>query len=318
MVQWRRRPWLAVGWFWYLGTSIPIIGLVQVGESAMADRYTYLTLLGPVVALVWSVPDNWVRSRVKRVGVIGASALALGALVITTRGQIYYWRDTATLFSHAVAVTGENASAQVGWGIGLEHEGQLPEALAHYQRAIALAPGDRDAYLKAGHVLMAEDRWSEAAETMSSLLAINSRDLLAHENLGVILPHLGRAGEARDHWETAVSVAPDETDALNNLAWLLATDPDPALRNGPRAVALAEHACALTDYKQTVFIGTLAAAYAEAGRFADAITAAKKACANAESHGETASLRLNQELLALYERHEPYHETAQKLVPDTH
>jgi len=102
---------------------------------------------------------------------------------------------------------------------------------------------------------------------------------------------------------------------LNNLAWLLATCSDGGIRDGKRAVQLAEHACKSTQSKVTVFLGTLAAAYAEAGRFDEAIATAQKACANASAKRETQLLQSNQNLLALYQQHQPYHEAAEKLVP---
>jgi tetratricopeptide (TPR) repeat protein len=231
-------------------------------------------------------------------------------LLLLTSTQIQYWRDSVSLFSHALAVTGPNPGAEGGLAIGLEHAGQPDEALIHYRRAESLNPDDPDNFAKSGRLLMQQQRWAEAEADTRQVLALQPDDFYAHENLGVILPQLGRATEGLQHWETALKLHPDALDLLNNLAWLLATSPDPALRDGPQAVTLAEHACQLTGWQKTIYIGTLAAAYAEAGRFDDAITTAQKACARARSQGETALLQRNQELLTLYQQHHPWHDPA--------
>lgn len=313
----RTRPWLVVGWFWYLGMSLPIIGLIQVGEAAMADRYTYLTLIGPVLALVWLIPESWFRrggdslsSKTAAVPILLLTSCAaiLAALLLLTSRQIQTWRDTISLFSHALAVTGPNPGAEGGLAVGLERAGQLDEALAHYRRAQTLNPDDPDNFAKSGHLLMQQKHWAEAAADIQQVLALQPDDFYAHENLGVILPQLGRGVEGLQHWQTAAKIRPDALDLLNNLAWLLATSPDPALRDGPQAVQLAERACQLTGWQKTICLGTLAAAYAEAGRFDDAIATAQKACTHASAQGEADLLQRNQQLLALYQQHQPWHD----------
>jgi len=132
---------------------------------------------------------------------------------------------------------------------------------------------------------------------------------MAQSNLGNWLLDRGKQAEAEMHYHEALRLNPDFTDALNNLAWLLATCPDASVRNGARAVPLAEHACVLTEYKQTIYVGTLAAAYAEAGRFDDAIATAEKAVRLAEQNHELELLQKNRELLELYRAHRAYHET---------
>jgi len=229
-------------------------------------------------------------------------------LLLLTNRQLQYWRDSVTLFAHAIAVTPPNPGAENGLAIGLEHAGKAEEALAHYRRAESLNPTDPDNFMRSGRLLMEQKRWAEAADDTFQALALQPMNFPAHENLGVILPQLGRAGEGLDHWKTALNLHPNAPDLLNNLAWSLATNPDPALRDGPRAVTLAEKACALADWQKTVFMGTLAAAYAESGRFDDAISTAQKACANATARGESNLLARNQELLARYQQHLPWHD----------
>lgn len=315
LLQIRRRPWLTVGWLWYLGTALPVIGLVQVGGAAMADRYSYLILIGPVFALVWSLPDAWANRKPAQYVLAAGATGVLGGLLVLTRIQTLYWQDTITLFTHTIAVTGDNGEAETSLACGLERAGRLEEALVHDRRAIALNPNDRENYVNAGHVLMLLNQWAEAAEDSSTALTMDPNDLTSHETLGIVLPHLGRYAEAAQHWDAVLKIAPDNSDALNNFAWLLATCPEPSVRDGKRAVELASQACQLTRFKVTYCLGTLAAAYAEAGRFDDAIAAAQKACAGASAQGDQDLLKKNQELLALYRQHKPYHEAAEKLVP---
>jgi protein O-mannosyl-transferase len=310
-----RKPYLAMGWFWYLGTAVPIIGLVQVGETAMADRYTYIPLIGPVIALVWLVSEKWKHEVFQKIILTTSGIALLAALAMTTHRQIGHWENTTTLFEHALEVTGENASAQSGLGIALEHEGRISEAMVHYRISLALNPADTQTSYNLGQLLVKRENWPEAGELFSTVLAGNPNDLNAHLMLGTILPHLDRNPEALQHLETALQINPDATEAMNNLAWNLATSEDPKIRDGTRAVQLAERACSLTGGGKTALIGTLAAAYAEAGRFDEAVATAQKACALAEKSGEPDLLQKNLELLELYRAHKPYREIPAKVVP---
>ena len=309
------KPYLAIGWFWYLGTMIPVIGLVQVGGQGMADRYTYLPLIGLVISVVWWLAELWKRNRFQKIFLATITAFALLASVITTRKQLQFWRDTENLFSHTVAVTGDNYLAQLAWGNGLEHAGRASEAMVQYRVAIQIYPTDVQGYRALGQLLVKQQYWPEAAETLAKGLEISPDDAASHASLADALQHLGRKTEAVQHLEAALRADSNSPEILNNLAWLLASSPEADLRDGPRAVQLAGHACELSRWQKTLFIGTLAAAYAEAGRFDEAITTAQRAIANAEKLGETALAEKNRELLALYQTHQVYHEPREKLVP---
>ncbi len=161
--------------------------------------------------------------------------------------------------------------------------------------------------------VQADDPLTVASD--EAILRAHPDDAATHASLADILSRQGQSAAAREHYEAALRLEPDQVVCLNNLAWLLATSGDARLRNGAEAVQHAERACALTQYQKTVFLGTLGAAYAEAGRFAEAIATAQKACANATARGETALLARNQVLLALYQSHQAYHEPPEKLVP---
>jgi tetratricopeptide (TPR) repeat protein len=304
--QFFRRPYLAVGWFWFLGTAVPIIGLVQVGEQAMADRYTYIPLIGPVISLVW-LGAEFFQSR--KFFLAAVSTVILAACIGLTTRQLQFWRDTVVLAGHNVAVTPQNASAYFLLGLGLEHAGETNRAIPCYRVATAIFPGNIEAHRNLAYLLRRQDHLAAAEEEYYTLLAMNPDDLAAQLGLADIFNHLGRPDKAAAHFNEALRIKPDSTEAMNNLAWTLATSPDTNVRDGKRAVELAERACELTHYQKTIYLGTLAAAYAEAGRFDDAIAMAQKACAMASESGEQDLLKRNQELLALYRAHKPYRET---------
>jgi cytochrome c-type biogenesis protein CcmH/NrfG len=317
LCQLTRRPWLAVGWFWYLVTMLPVIGLVQVGGQGMADHYTYIPLIGPVISLVWLIPEKWFGAGFARGLLATGAIMALTTSVLLTRHQIQYWKNTVSLFQHTVEVTGENAMAEYILGLGLEHEGRISQAMIHYRIATSSSPTVKDAYYCLGRLLRQQEQWTEAEHTYSALLTMLPDDLTGHLGLADTLLHLGRKTEAIEHLDKALQQDPQDPEALNNLAWLLAANQEAPLRDGMHAVALAERACELTHYQVTVMVGTLAAAYAEAGRYDDAVATAQKACALATTSGNQELLQRNQELLALYRNHRPSHSIDEQTVPAT-
>ena len=165
----------------------------------------------------------------------------------------------------------------------------------------------------AGARMLTDNRLTVASD--EAILRNHPEDAATQASLAEILNWQGQPAAARTHYETSLHWQPDQPVCLDQLAWLLATSADARVRNGPAAVIHAERACVLTQYKNTEFLGTLAAAYAEAGRFDEAIATAEKACATATAGGETGLLARNQEWLALYQSHQPYHEPPEKLVP---
>jgi tetratricopeptide (TPR) repeat protein len=299
--QLARRPCLAAGWFWYLGTSVPIIGLVQVGGQAMADRYTYLPLIGPVISLVWLAAEVF-QSR--RILLSAATAMVLAAFAGLASRQVQFWRNTVVLFEHNIAVTPENAAANYTLGLGLEHAGDTNRAVVCYRVATAIFPGDVEAHKNLAHLFCQQGHWTAAKEECDALLALNPNDAASHLSLAQVAGHFGRADETVFHLNEALRLNPDFVEAMNNLAWTLSASRAANLRNGARAVELAKRACELTHFKKTIYIGTLAAAYAEAGRFDEAMATAQMAIALAQQNGEPDLLQKNQELLERYRRHQ--------------
>ena len=248
------------------------------------------------------------------------SALEVAPRFKEARGKLGYvllfqkkYEAAASQFSEIIRLHPTNIFAHEYLGHALVAEGKYAEAQAEYQAALQLMPDDADLQT----TLAANTQKIQASQTLAGLneiLKTNSTPEI-HVQIAAMQTILGDYPEAVEHDREALRLNPDSPDGLNNLAWLLATCPDAKVRDGARAVELAEHACQLTQFKATVFLGTLAAAYAEAGRFNDATTTAQKACALASAAGEKELLKRNQELLALYQSHQPYHERPAKVIP---
>jgi len=277
LVLWaaRTKSYAAVGWFWFLGTLVPVIGLVQVGNTPVADRFTYVPQIGLYLAVAWAIRDLTVSWRHRRQALGTVVTMVITALMVCAWKQTSYWRNSESLWTHTLACTSDNFIGCYNLGTALLQKGDVDEAIAQYQQALQIKP--------------------DFAE--------------AHSNLGNALFQKGKVDEAIAHCQRALQIKPDSPDVLNNLAWLLATGPDAHIRDGVQAVRYAGRACELTHYQKTIYIGTLAAAYAEAGRFDDAISMAEKACTLASAAGEHGLLKRNQDLLASYLKHQPYHET---------
>lgn len=417
VMQVRQRPYLAVGWFWYLGTLVPVIGLVQVGDQAWADRYTYLPLIGLFIAVIW-LAGEVIKSRTVAwtlAGVIGV------ALMAATEAQLGCWRNTRTLFERANRVTKNNymaitilgselakdgkleeakgyyktalrlnpnfPEAHFYLGNALDQEGRLDEAVAEYKKALWFQPTQAQTHIFLGMALAREKKYDAAIENYEAALkldpdsavaennlariyqTLNQFDAaiahyqaalgidptlaIAHNNLGILmiqngnvsegirqlrealklkpdhaeteynlaqaltqqgrwveaaglfaktigghpndpnahyefalaLGHLQQTREAMSEYARALLLRPDFPDALDGLAWILSTDPRPEFRNGVEAVTMAERACALTGQQDPARLKTLAAAYAEAGRFGEAVKTSQTAKALADKTG---------------------------------
>ena len=180
--------------------------------------------------------------------------------------------------------------------------------MAHYRKAVSAQPMVKEAFQALGRILSQRGEWAKAEATYTAMLAYNPDDFTAQLGLATTLPHLGRKAEALTHLQIAIQNCPATPDALNNLAWTLATQPEAEMRDGARAVELAERACKLTGYQEIIMVGTLGAAYAEAGRFDEAVATAQKACALATEQGKDELLKINQRLLESYRQRQPVRE----------
>jgi tetratricopeptide (TPR) repeat protein len=205
--QVRRRPYLVVGWLWYLGMLVPVIGLVQVGRQAYADRYTYLPTVGLLIALSWLVGELVARSRPRRAVAVGAAVAALAVLSALTVRQVPLWKDTRTLFSHALAVTHDNPVAHEELGEALLQEGQAQLAVPQFEEALRLLPGYPEAHANLGGALGVLGRYDEAiAHFRVALRSLDEPE--TRQNLAYTLAQLGRMDEAIPEYEAALRLDP--------------------------------------------------------------------------------------------------------------
>lgn len=219
--QRRRRPWVAVGWLWFLGTLVPVLGLVQVGLQARADRYTYLPIIGVQLAVLWSLRDIVVSGPARRRAALVAGA-ALVALAGVTWRQLGVWRDSLTLFDHALAVTRGNYVAHDNRGFHLAGLGRLDEAMSAYRAALALRPDYLNANNNLGHALVQLGRAAEAVPPLRAALAANPSHLEVRNNLANALSDLGQLAEAMEHYEFVLARRPAHANALNGSGVVLA------------------------------------------------------------------------------------------------
>jgi tetratricopeptide (TPR) repeat protein len=218
----RRRPWLAAGWFWFAGALVPMIGIVQVGSQAMADRYLYLPSIGILVALVWLVADLGLPRRLPRwlSGALAGSLLA--ALAAATILQASYWKDSETLFGRTLAVTTGNVVIHMALADFLEDERRFGEALAHAREAVRLRPGAAVTHGALGNAFAALGRHGEAVAAYREALGLGSDQPEIPYNLGNSLAALGRHGEATAAFGEALRRRPGHANAHANLAASLA------------------------------------------------------------------------------------------------
>ena len=413
-INFRKRPWLVVGWLWYLGALVPVIGIVQVGLQARADRYTYIPLIGIFIGITWGVADLTMAWPRRKIALAAAALMVVGACGGLASFQVRQWKNSETLFHHALAATTDNMIAHNQMGIALAAQGKNDEAAIHFAEAVriqphyllalgnlglslvrqgkpeegmgyfraalAINPRNAKVHFNLGLALAIEGKFKEAASEFEAACqldpgSVNFRIVLAealaklgktneaagyfqealklqpnhaqaHWRYGMLLASTGKLKEALDHlrkavrlqpsvpiyldlasvltragqsdaavtqYREALRLQPDSPLALTSLAWVLAVDPSDRIRSGPEAVTLAERACQLTQFRDPPFLGNLAAAYAEAGRFEDAIRTAGQARDLARAVGNQQLAERNQQLLEMYRAGKPFHESVQTL-----
>lgn len=210
-------PYLAVGWFWYLGTLVPVIGLVQVGMQARADRYTYIPLVGIFLMLAWGVTDVFGQWRQAKSVLAALSLVACSACLAFTWVQIQNWRNSETLFGHAIEVTAGNYLGYYGLGGALRDQGRLDEAVSCYREAIRIFPGFDIAYGGLGDVCLRQNRIEEAIGHLSEAIRLNPGTPEEHIDLGIALDKSGKGGEAISQMLEAIKISPDSANAHYNL-----------------------------------------------------------------------------------------------------
>lgn len=271
----RSRAWLLVGWLWFLGMLVPMLGLVQVGMQARADRYTYLPLIGLTIAVAWSAAEAVRGRRGARIAVCSAAILVLGSLGAATAAQLRHWRDPVSLHQRAVSVTAPSSISYERLALALRRSGRGEEAIPALERAIALSPGTGQPHLALADLRARQGELEEAVALYQTGLALEPDDPLGQANLGLALVRLLRLEEARPHLERALALneaagadglRPEElaaphvalADALGDAGEL-----DAAIAHYRRAQAL--------DPEQRRAGGHLAVTLAQARRYQEAL-----------------------------------------------
>ncbi len=242
----RARPYAWTGWLWYLGTLVPVIGIVQVGLQSSADRYTYVPLVGIFVIVAWGVPELAARWRLAARAIPVAAAVAVGACAVAARVQVGYWRDGFTLWDHALAVDPGNYYAHTGVAIAAADAGRAEEASRHFAEAIRIAPDYAEAYHGWGLLLAHQGRLDEAITRYDAAVRLKPDFVAAQNNLGAALASAGRFADAASHYREALRLVPDDPTVRANLGQALArqgrldeavAELDRALRLDPRMAA---------------------------------------------------------------------------------
>jgi tetratricopeptide (TPR) repeat protein len=213
----RKRPYYVVGWLWYFVTLVPVIGLVQAGPQAMADRFTYLPLIGLLMIIAYGLPNILAGWRYRRVALCTSGGLVLLACMVTTMSQVKLWQNSIRLFNHALKVTVNNAIIHNNLGLALAVQGRSEDAIAHYVEALRLKPYFVEAHNNLGNALVSQEKYQEAIDHYAECLRIMPNFAKAHSNLGVALARQGKNQEAIVHYIEALRIKPDDADAHYNL-----------------------------------------------------------------------------------------------------
>jgi tetratricopeptide (TPR) repeat protein len=300
----RRWPYLAVGWLWYLGTLVPVIGLVQVGQQAMADRYTYVPLIGIFLLLSWGASDLTAAWRRSRPVLAVATGMVLAACLVLTWNQISYWSSNRALWEHAIAATARNPLAHYSLGNLFNEMGRPEAARDEYRKAVEEDPGFVSAHLNLGVVLQSLGQKEEALAEFAKASELDPGAALPHFNLGNVLNDLGQREQARAEYQKAIALDPEDALSHHNLGAVLRDlhrleealaeyrkaselDPKDALIHynlGLVLTDLGQHNEAIAEYVQTLRLRpdypeafcNLGQVLLEEGRFSEALTMLRK------------------------------------------
>lgn len=339
----RKKPYLLIGWLWYVGMLVPVIGIVQVGLQSIADRYTYLPSIGITFAVVWLIRSWMQQFRLRRICVGIGTALAAAGLLFGTWIQTYYWKNTLTLFQHTLRVTADNHPVKLYYARALSKAGEVdeaieltlqvhqafpnlaeaaaqlgslylqtnntPAAIEYLQTALAMRPKNADEYLgRLGAVYALQEEYETAAHYYQQALQINPRKAALLNDLAVVRKNQEHFPEAVALWKQAVSCEPFFAPALKNLAWTLATCRDETVRDPNAAFAYAQRACAPAGADSPAHLDTLAAACAARGDYPKAAALIEEAlCAPSLRNSPEFKAAL-EERLRLYKNGRPYRE----------
>jgi tetratricopeptide (TPR) repeat protein len=204
-------------WLWFIGTLVPVIGLVQAGDQAMADRYTYLPSLGVLILTIWGACELTAGRHYPVIALAGVGFAVLILCIVFTRQQLAHWQDSEVLFRHALEVTENNYIARGGLGTALAKKGQIDEAIIQFQETLRLEPAFADARYNFGNLFLRNGQIDEAISQYREVIRLKPDYALAYNNLGYALYRKGRNKEAINQFQEAIRLKPDYALAHNNL-----------------------------------------------------------------------------------------------------
>jgi tetratricopeptide (TPR) repeat protein len=337
----KTKPYFGVGWLWYLGTLVPVVGLVQAGLwPAIADRFTYVPLIGLFIVIAWGAPEIIAKFHSKRVVLIVSATIVLSAFMICTSYQVRHWQNSVALFTHTLNVNYDNSLAHYELGNALKQQGKFDKALFHYSKALQINPNFAEVHNNLGHTLAHQKDYKNAIYHYNEALRIKPKYAEAHNNLGTALAYQGNFKDAVYHfnkalesnpkyagayynlgklyanhgktekavilYRKALDCNPEMIQALYNLSWIDATHENEKYRDGAKAIELAEKLSKITQYNQPLALDALAAAYAEVGNFDEAVSTAEKALELALIYGPKELALGLKKRLKLYQAGWPY------------
>jgi tetratricopeptide (TPR) repeat protein len=249
-------PYLMVGWLWYLGTLVPVIGIIQVGSQSMADRYTYIPLIGVFIMIVWGFTDlfGWVRHGKAALGV--TSTLVFALLIVATWVQIGFWKNNETLFRHALQVTNNNDVAHLNVGYALFDKGDVDSAIKHYREALQINPANPKAYINLGEAFETRKDTKTAIGYYLKGLELDPNNADAHTALGTLFAGVGNTDEAVKHFNEALKINHGYIEAHNNLGNLMLHigNYDEAIKHYTEALSIDPHQAEIYNNLGTAFI----------------------------------------------------------------
>jgi len=217
-----KHRYLLTGWLWYLGTLVPVIGLVQVGSQAMADRYSYITLTGLFIIIAWGIPELVGKWKYKKIALAISALLVVSSVSVCTWFQAGYWRDSITLFQHSLDLSQDNHIAHLHMAKALCESGKPDEGVKEYRIYLQMRPNDADVISNLGVELISQNRLDEGIAEYKRYLQIKPNDPNMHNDIGVALCRQGELDEAVEYFTRALRIKPDFAAAHNNLGYTLA------------------------------------------------------------------------------------------------
>ncbi len=292
--HWRfRYRWFPVGWFWFLGTLVPVIGFVQIGLQAWADRHAYVPLIGIFLIIACALDELWAARQSSHRFIISGTGIFLCLCLVLARQQLYCWRSSVALFSQAIAVNPNSPVAQNLLGTAYNGEGRLTDAIGHFSDAVRLQPLNGEYQYNLGRDLINAGKFAGAEDHLTAALKQMPEDPVLHNTLGVALMQAGRPLEAESEFSRAIALQPDYSKPYLNLGKTL-------LKEGHAPSAITNLVVAIRlepDWPEA--LENLAGAYAAVGNFSNAISTASLARELAQSnHQASLADQITKELTA--------------------